>query len=409
MNPVGPRGCYDEAKRFAEAMTIAYRNFHGVDTRIVRIFNTYGPRMRPNDGRIVPSLIGQALRGEPLTVFGDGSQTRSFCYVSDLIDGIHRLLVSDYPGSDEHRQPRRDDRPRVRRDDPAAHGHAGADRQPAPPRGRPEAAAARHLAREDARSAGSRRSASRKASGGRSRTSRRAPDGRPAAPRGPGVESFQAVLFTLSQVLVLFCALLAASLGVLALLLLRWNRARAELGLYAALAFAVAFWLATPLLTPVPIPLSREILGRLVRALSFLLPAIGFLFLLRILGLGARGLRLAVSRSRDRRRAARDRPLGVRDVDGRPRRGLAPRRERRGRLGASRARRTAAATRSSPSPRRGSCSPAESRRSPRAGSRKPRPPPASSSAPRSSRSRPSCSRRPRTRSAASSRAPRRTP
>jgi dTDP-glucose 4,6-dehydratase len=96
VNPVGPRGCYDEAKRFAEAMTIAYRNFHGIDTRIVRIFNTYGPRMRPNDGRIVPSLIGQALRGEPLTVFGDGSQTRSFCYVSDLIDGITRLLHSDY-------------------------------------------------------------------------------------------------------------------------------------------------------------------------------------------------------------------------------------------------------------------------------------------------------------------------
>jgi dTDP-glucose 4,6-dehydratase len=95
VNPVGPRGCYDEAKRFAEAMTIAYRNFHEVDTRIVRIFNTYGPRMRPNDGRIVPSLIGQALRNEPLTVFGDGSQTRSFCYVSDLIEGIHRLLVSD--------------------------------------------------------------------------------------------------------------------------------------------------------------------------------------------------------------------------------------------------------------------------------------------------------------------------
>ena len=96
VNPVGPRGCYDEAKRFAEAITIAYRNFHGVDTRIVRIFNTYGPRMRPNDGRIVPSLIGQALRGEPLTVFGDGSQTRSFCYVSDLIDGIARLLQSDH-------------------------------------------------------------------------------------------------------------------------------------------------------------------------------------------------------------------------------------------------------------------------------------------------------------------------
>jgi dTDP-glucose 4,6-dehydratase len=96
VNPVGPRGCYDEAKRFAEAMTIAYRNFHGVDTRIVRIFNTYGPRMRPNDGRIVPSLIGQALRNEPLTVFGDGSQTRSFCYVSDLIEGITRLLKSGY-------------------------------------------------------------------------------------------------------------------------------------------------------------------------------------------------------------------------------------------------------------------------------------------------------------------------
>lgn len=95
VNPVGPRGCYDEAKRFAEAMTIAYRNFHGVDTRIVRIFNTYGPRMRPNDGRIVPSLINQAIRQEPLTVFGDGQQTRSFCYVSDLIEGIYRLFLSD--------------------------------------------------------------------------------------------------------------------------------------------------------------------------------------------------------------------------------------------------------------------------------------------------------------------------
>jgi dTDP-glucose 4,6-dehydratase len=95
VNPVGPRGCYDEAKRFGEAMTIAYRNFHQVETRIVRIFNTYGPRMRANDGRIVPSLIGQALRGEPLTVFGDGSQTRSFCFVSDLIEGIYRLLLSE--------------------------------------------------------------------------------------------------------------------------------------------------------------------------------------------------------------------------------------------------------------------------------------------------------------------------
>jgi dTDP-glucose 4,6-dehydratase len=95
VNPVGPRGCYDEAKRFAEAMTVAYRKFHGVETRIARIFNTYGPRMRPNDGRIVPTLISQALAGEPLTVFGDGSQTRSFCYVSDLVDGIYKLLVSD--------------------------------------------------------------------------------------------------------------------------------------------------------------------------------------------------------------------------------------------------------------------------------------------------------------------------
>ena len=94
VNPVGPRGCYDEAKRFAEAMTVAYRDVHGVDTRIARIFNTYGPRMRPNDGRIVPSLISQALRNEPLTVFGDGSQTRSFCYVSDLVDGVVRLLNS---------------------------------------------------------------------------------------------------------------------------------------------------------------------------------------------------------------------------------------------------------------------------------------------------------------------------
>jgi dTDP-glucose 4,6-dehydratase len=97
VNPIGPRGVYDEAKRFAEAMTMAYRRAHGVDTRIVRIFNTYGERMRPRDGRVVPALICQALAGEPMTVFGDGSQTRSFCYVSDLIDGIYRLLMSDEP------------------------------------------------------------------------------------------------------------------------------------------------------------------------------------------------------------------------------------------------------------------------------------------------------------------------
>lgn len=96
VNPVGPRGVYDEAKRFQEAITMAYHTFHGVETRIVRIFNTYGPRMRLNDGRALPAFIGQALRGEDLTVFGDGSQTRSFCYVDDLIEGICRLLYSDY-------------------------------------------------------------------------------------------------------------------------------------------------------------------------------------------------------------------------------------------------------------------------------------------------------------------------
>ncbi len=95
VNPIGPRGVYDEAKRFAEALTMAYQRAHGVPTRIVRIFNTYGERMRPRDGRVVPALIGQALAGEPMTVFGDGSQTRSFCYVSDLIDGIYRLLMSE--------------------------------------------------------------------------------------------------------------------------------------------------------------------------------------------------------------------------------------------------------------------------------------------------------------------------
>ncbi|MGN6438418.1 MAG: UDP-glucuronic acid decarboxylase family protein [Agriterribacter sp.] len=96
VNPVGPRGVYDEAKRFQEAITMAYHTYHNVETRIVRIFNTYGPRMRLNDGRALPAFIGQALRGEDLTVFGDGSQTRSFCYVDDLIEGIYRLLHSDY-------------------------------------------------------------------------------------------------------------------------------------------------------------------------------------------------------------------------------------------------------------------------------------------------------------------------
>lgn len=96
VNPVGPRGVYDEAKRFQEAMTMAYHTYHGLETRIIRIFNTYGPRMRLNDGRVLPAFIGQALRGEDLTVFGDGSQTRSFCYVDDLVEGIYRLLMSDH-------------------------------------------------------------------------------------------------------------------------------------------------------------------------------------------------------------------------------------------------------------------------------------------------------------------------
>jgi len=96
VNPVGPRGVYDEAKRFQEAMTMAYHTFHNVETRIIRIFNTYGPRMRLNDGRALPAFIGQALRGEDMTVFGDGSQTRSFCFVDDLVEGIYRLLMSDY-------------------------------------------------------------------------------------------------------------------------------------------------------------------------------------------------------------------------------------------------------------------------------------------------------------------------
>ncbi|HKK88735.1 MAG TPA: UDP-glucuronic acid decarboxylase family protein [Saprospiraceae bacterium] len=96
VNPIGPRGVYDEAKRFLEAITMAYHTYHGLETRIVRIFNTYGPRMRVNDGRVLPAFISQAIRGEGLTVFGDGSQTRSFCYVDDLVEGIYRLLLSDY-------------------------------------------------------------------------------------------------------------------------------------------------------------------------------------------------------------------------------------------------------------------------------------------------------------------------
>jgi dTDP-glucose 4,6-dehydratase len=96
VNPIGPRGVYDEAKRFQESITMAYHTYHGLETRIVRIFNTYGPRMRVEDGRVLPAFFSQAIRGEGLTIFGDGSQTRSFCYVDDLVDGIYKLLLSDY-------------------------------------------------------------------------------------------------------------------------------------------------------------------------------------------------------------------------------------------------------------------------------------------------------------------------
>jgi dTDP-glucose 4,6-dehydratase len=140
VNPIGPRGVYDEAKRFAEAMTMAYHRYHGIDTKIVRIFNTYGPRMRLRDGRVVPAFIGQALSGTPLTIFGDGSQTRSFCYVSDLIDGIFRR----FPRAGEHRESARDDDQAVRRRDHPDHGNEIADREQTASRGRSESAPARY-------------------------------------------------------------------------------------------------------------------------------------------------------------------------------------------------------------------------------------------------------------------------
>ena len=105
MNPIGPRSVYDEAKRFAEATVMAYQRYRGVNTRMVRIFNTYGPRLQPNDGRVISNFLMQALRGEDLTIYGDGSQTRSFCYVTDLIDGIVRLARSDEQRAGQHRQP----------------------------------------------------------------------------------------------------------------------------------------------------------------------------------------------------------------------------------------------------------------------------------------------------------------
>ena len=120
VNSIGPRAVYDEAKRFAEAMTMAYHRYHGVDTHIVRIFNTYGPRMRLNDGRALPNFVHQALTGKPITVYGDGKQTRSFCYVSDLIDGIYRLCDVGRTPADEHRQSAGDHDPGIRRKDSRA-------------------------------------------------------------------------------------------------------------------------------------------------------------------------------------------------------------------------------------------------------------------------------------------------
>ena len=150
VNPIGPRGVYDEAKRFAEAITMAYHRFHGVETRIVRIFNTYGPRMRVEDGRAIPAFMSQALRGEDVTVFGDGSQTRSLCYVSDLVEGIFRLMMSDVTRPREHRQPAGAHDPRARGARGGARRLEVEDRRAAAAGRRPQGAPAGHHARPDA-------------------------------------------------------------------------------------------------------------------------------------------------------------------------------------------------------------------------------------------------------------------
>ena len=147
VNPIGPRGVYDEAKRYAEALTMAYHRQQGVDTAIVRIFNTYGPRMRPHDGRAIPTFLRQALQDRPITVFGDGSQTRSFCYVSDLIDGIIRLAESGHHHAGQHRQPERVHAARARPGRHRGHRIAVGDRPRGPAHRRPAGSPARHLAR----------------------------------------------------------------------------------------------------------------------------------------------------------------------------------------------------------------------------------------------------------------------
>ena len=150
VNPIGPRGVYDEAKRFAEAMTTAYHRYHGLDAKIVRIFNTYGPRMRLHDGRAVPAFMGQALRGEDITIFGNGQQTRSFCYVTDLVDGILRLDGFEHQRSGQHRQPARDDDRADRARHPAADRLEEQAGLSSAAGRRPEGAAARHHPRAHA-------------------------------------------------------------------------------------------------------------------------------------------------------------------------------------------------------------------------------------------------------------------
>jgi len=185
VNPVGPRGVYDEAKRFSEAMTMAYHRVHGVQTRIVRIFNTHGPRMRVEDGRAIPAFMSQALRGDDVTVFGDGSQTRSLCYVSDLIEGIYRLMRPR-----EHREPARDHDPTARGQDRRPDGIEEPHRHPPAARGRPQGAPARHHARPHAAGLGAWCSARR---GPRAHARLLPPQARaglkPRSPEGGGLRS----------------------------------------------------------------------------------------------------------------------------------------------------------------------------------------------------------------------------